>query len=51
MILTVLVGSCSGADNNETPGPATSQAAATGQIDASFDTQLASQARVCTTTV
>ena len=37
VILTVLVGSCSGADNNETPGPATTQAAATGQIDASFD--------------
>jgi pimeloyl-ACP methyl ester carboxylesterase len=37
VVLTVLVGSCSGADNNETPGPATTQAAATGQIGASFD--------------
>ena len=37
MILTVLVGSCSGAGDSETPGPVTTQAAATGEIDGSFD--------------
>ena len=37
VILTVLLASCSGAGTTETPGPATTQAAATGNIDASFD--------------
>jgi pimeloyl-ACP methyl ester carboxylesterase len=37
VVLAVLLASCSGADNNETPGPATAQAAATGNIDGSFD--------------
>jgi pimeloyl-ACP methyl ester carboxylesterase len=37
VILTFLLTSCSGAGTTETPGPATTQAAATGNIDASFD--------------
>ena len=36
VVLAVLLASCSGADDNETPGPATTQAAATGQLDGSF---------------
>jgi hypothetical protein len=37
-VVAVLLGSCSGArDNATTPSPATTQAAATGQIDGSFD--------------
>ena len=41
VVLTVLLGSCSGAgdgaDNTTAPGPATTQAAATGELDGSFD--------------
>jgi hypothetical protein len=41
LVVTVLLASCSGtgdrADNTTTPGPVTTQAAATGQIDGSFD--------------
>ena len=41
LVLGVLVASCSGAgdtaDDTATPGPATTQAAATGEIDGSFD--------------
>jgi dienelactone hydrolase len=59
LVVAVLLGSCSGTDNgansDTTTLPATTQAAATGQIDGSFDvgghrlnTPLASKARVCT---
>jgi hypothetical protein len=41
LVLAVLLASCSGtgerADTTTTPGPATTQAAASGEIDGSFD--------------
>jgi pimeloyl-ACP methyl ester carboxylesterase len=37
VVLAVLLAGCSGADNTETPTPATTQSAATGQPDGSFD--------------
>jgi pimeloyl-ACP methyl ester carboxylesterase len=37
LVVAVLLGSCSGADSDTTALPATTQAAATGQIDGSFD--------------
>jgi pimeloyl-ACP methyl ester carboxylesterase len=37
VVLAVLLAGCSGADNTAAPGPVTTQAAATGEIDGSFD--------------